>query len=79
MFGDMGFKQWVVIEIFVAGKKLITNIHKQLKKICTTSMLLITTLLVNRLHELQVLRKAKQRSVSWPVNNSSHTGVASMH
>jgi hypothetical protein len=32
MFGDVGFKQWVVIEIFVAGKKLITNIHKQLKE-----------------------------------------------
>jgi len=32
MFGNVGFKQWVVIEIFVAGKKLITNIHKQLKE-----------------------------------------------
>jgi hypothetical protein len=27
MFGDVGFKQWVVIEIFVAEKKLITNIQ----------------------------------------------------
>lgn len=29
MFGDVHFKQWVVIEILVAGKKLVTNIHTQ--------------------------------------------------
>jgi hypothetical protein len=44
----------------------------------TTSRLLITILLVNGLHELWVLRKTKQRSVSRPANNSSHSGVASM-
>jgi len=32
MFGDVRFKQQVVIEILVAGKKLVTNIHKQLKE-----------------------------------------------
>jgi hypothetical protein len=32
MFGDVCFKQWVVVEILVAGKKLVTNIHKQLKE-----------------------------------------------
>jgi hypothetical protein len=27
-FGDVRFKHWVVIEIIVAGKILVTNIHK---------------------------------------------------
>jgi hypothetical protein len=31
-FGDVRVKKWVVIEILVAGNKLVTNIHKQLKE-----------------------------------------------
>jgi len=41
-------------------RKEINNKHSQtVKRMYTTSVLLITTLLVNGLHELQVLRKAR--------------------
>jgi len=45
----MCFKQWVVIEVLVAGKKLVKKHSQAVKRMYTTSMLLIMTLLVNGL------------------------------
>ena len=58
-YGDVPFKQRAVSELIVARKGLATNIHKPLK-MYMVSLLLIKTLLVLRLHELQVLKKAKR-------------------
>jgi hypothetical protein len=60
--GDVLSKQWIVIKILSAEKESVTNIHKRLE-MCAVPML-IKALLVVGLHELQVLRKAKQSSLT---------------
>ena len=73
-YGDVPFKQRAVSELIVARKGLATNIHKPLK-MYMVSLLLIKTLLVVRLHELQVLRKAKRNwkaASLWLAGNSRH-------
>jgi hypothetical protein len=54
----VGIKQRANIEFLVAEKNSVANIHKRLK-MYTVSFLLIKTLLVVELNQLQALRNAK--------------------
>jgi hypothetical protein len=62
-YGDVHLKQQAVIEFLVVEKESVTNIHRRLK-MYTETVLLIEALLVIRLRELRVLRKAKRSSVT---------------
>jgi hypothetical protein len=62
-YNDVHFIEWDVITFLVAEKESAMNIHKQLRKVYGVNTV-DKALLVTGLHTLQVLRKAKQSSVT---------------
>ena len=60
---DVLSKQWIVITFLSAEKKSVMNVHKRLE-LCAVPVLLINALLLVGLYVLQVLRKAKRRSLT---------------
>jgi hypothetical protein len=61
--GDVHLKQLAVIEFLVVEKESVMYIHRQLKMYTETVLLIKALLVVIGLHELLVLRNAKQSSV----------------
>lgn len=62
-YGDVHSKQFAVIKFF-SGTEVISNEHTQMVKKCMLLTLLINALLVIGLHKSQILKKAKQSSVT---------------
>jgi len=61
--GDVLSKQWIVIKFLSAENESVMNVRKR-SEMCAVPLLLINALSVFGLHEFQVLRKAKQSSLT---------------